>query len=299
MHLFSKRFWYSFWYDPRDAVDSLKRQNNWFAYQAVKATVFLRIVFAEYMLNHCMTRSSALAYALLLTLVPLVVTGALMLAGLIDVQPEQVEELLGTLLPFAPDTVLNYISQFYVNARTLRGPGIVILIVVAIGLFGAAEESFNTIWKVTRPRSFFSRLRSFTMVMVYSPILFSLSFFIRHSKWLEPASDFFFLLDALPFFLMALAFTTLIWFLPNTRVRLASALLGGLAAGILIELERLGFGMYVRMSMQMHTIYGTFGILLLFLISIYVVWLLVLLGTEVAYVHQNFRALLRAQKRWD
>jgi membrane protein len=137
------------------------------------------------------------------------------------------------------------------------------------------------------------------MAMVYSPILFSLSFIIRHSHWFGPAADHFFPIDALPFFLMSLAFTSLIWFVPYTKVRFSSALLGGLIAAVLFEMERQGFGMYVRMSIQTQTMYGTFGILPLFLISLFVVCIFMLFGTQVAYVHQNFRALLRAQKRWD
>jgi membrane protein len=299
MYLFSKKFWSDFRYDPRESIDTLKQRKHPFWHFIVKTMVFCRIVFAEYRRNHSLTRASALAFALLLTLIPLVVTAALMIAGLVDVQPKQVTQFFGVLLPFAPDTVLNYLTLFYENARHLRGPGIVILIVVAIGLFGVVEESFNTIWKVSRQRSFFLRLVSFTMAMVYSPILFSLSFLIRHSKWLEPAADRFFPIDLLPFFLMALAFSSLIWFVPNTRVKLGPAILGGLVAAVLFEAERRGFGMYVHLSMQTLSLYGTVGILPLFLVSLFVVCLFLLFGAEVAYVFQNFRALLRAQKRWD
>lgn len=299
MYLFTRKFWNDLRLDPREAVDSLKNQKSRFWYQCIKCILFLRIVFAEYAINHCITRASALAFALLLTLIPLVVTAALMLAGLVDVQPKQVENFFGTLLPFAPETVLNYISTFYMNARSLRGWSLAIFIVVAIGLFGVAEESFNTIWKVVRQRSFFARLRSFTMVMVYSPILFALSFFLRHSKWIDLAANHFYPIDILPFLLMALAFTSLIWLLPNTRVSFKSALIGGLTAAVLFEAERRGFGMYVKMSIHMQTIYGTLGIMPLFLLSLFVVCLFVLFGAEIAYVLQNFRPLLRAQKRWD
>jgi membrane protein len=299
MYLFTKKFWNDVRNDPREAVDSLKIQRSRLWYHFVKFAIFWRIVFSEYALNHCITRASALAFGLLLTMIPLVVTAALMLAGFIDVQPKQVEHLFSTFLPFAPETILNYLSTFYINARNLRGPGIVILIIVAIGLFGVAEESFNTIWKVSRPRSFFIRLITFTMVMVYSPLLIFLSLWIRHSKWFEPASQHFFPIDILPFLLMVLAFTSLILFAPHTKVKFNSALLGGLVAGLLFEAEREGFGTYVHLTFQTQTIYGTLGILPIFLVSLLVVSLFILFGAEVAYVHQNFRPLLRAQRRWD
>ena len=299
MYLLTRKFWGDLRSDPREAVDSLKQQKSRFWYRVVKFIVFWRIVFSEYGLNHCMTRASAIAFTLLLTLIPLVVTTAFMLASLVEVRSRQVEQFFSTLLPFAPQTVLNYISAFFVNAQKLRGWGIAVLLFVALGLFGVAEEAFNTIWKVSRPRSFFARLRTFTLVMVWSPILFYFSFLFRRSSWLGFAANYFYPVDFLPFLLMALAFTCLILFVPNTKVRFGSALLGGLIAGLLFEAERESFGKYVQISIQTQTIYGTFGILPLFLVSLFVVSLFVLFGAEVAYVHQNFRPLLRAQRRWD
>ena len=299
MYLLTKKFWGDIRHDPREAVDSLKAQRSWLWYNMVRFALFWRIALSEYSLNHCITRASALAFAMLLTLIPLLVSAAFMLASMVEVRAQQIEQFLGMLLPFAPETVLNYISTFFVNAQKMRGWGIAVLIFFSVGLFGAVEESFNTVWKVVRARNFFMRLRTFTMVMVYSPILIFLSFRFRSSHWLDAVSNYFFPIDVLPFLLMVLAFTSLIWFVPHTRVRFRSAFIGGLVAGVLFEIERRFFGMYVHMSIQIKTIYGTFGILPLFLVSLFFVSLFLLFGAEVAYVHQNFRPLLRAKKRWD
>ena len=300
MYLFTRKFLDDIIYDPRGALDTLKSRGSRFWYPIIRTLTFWRLVFSEYVLNHCLTRASALAFALLLTLIPLVVTTAFMLAYMVEVRPHEVEQFFSVLLPFAPPTVLDYISTFFVNAQRLRGWGIGGLVVVAVGLFGAAEEAFNTIWKVAKPRSFLMRLRAFTMVLVYSPLLFYLSHNFRKSAWLTHLSGDFKVLDfLLPFLLMVLAFTSLIWLVPNTKVRFRSAFLGGLVAGVLFEIERRGFGLYVQLSMQTQTIYGTFGILPLFLVSLFFVSIFVLFGAEVAYVNQNFRPLLRAVQRWD
>ena len=299
MYLFSGKFWDDFVNDPRIALDSLKAERSRIWHPIVKACVFWRIVFSEYRLDHGLTRASALAFGLLLTLIPLVVTIAFMLASLMEVRAHQVEQFFSLLLPFAPQTVLDYLATFFANAQRLRGWGIAILFVVSVGLFGAVEESLNTIWKLTRTRSFFIRVRAFTMGMIYAPLLFFLSFEFRRSPWFDVVSRHFFPLDLLPFLLMVLAFTSLIWFVPQTKVRFGSAFLGGLTAGLLFELERRGFNMFVHLSIQTQTIYGAFSILPLFLLSLYVVSVFILFGAVVAYVHQNFRALLRAIKRWD
>jgi membrane protein len=299
MYIFSRDFFRDFFNSPGDALWTLRRRKSHIAYHLVRFVLFWRIAFSEYRLNHCITRSCALAYALLLTIIPLVTTAAFMVAGFIDVQPDQVRHFFKFLLPFAPDSVLEYIAIFFVNARQLRGVGIIVLMVVAVGLFGGVEESLNTIWKVTRARSIFIRLRTFTMVMVYSPLLFLLSFQFRRSQWFDVLSAHFIPLDAVPFLLMVLAFSSLIAFAPNTRVNFWSACLGGLTAGLLFEAERRGFGMFVHMSIQTQTVYGAAGMLPLFLISLFLAALITLFGAQVAYVLQNFRPLLRAKKRWD
>lgn len=299
MYLFSRPYFNDVLKNPGTALLKLQQEKSRFWVHITRWFIFWRITFSEYTLNHCITRSSALAYALLLTLIPLTTTAAFMIAGFIEVQPEQIREFFALLLPFAPESVLGYITKFFINARKLQGIGIVVLIAVAVGLFGSVEESFNTIWKVIRSRSFFMRLRSFTMVMVYVPLLFLMSFQFRYSQWFELISNYIFILDAVPFLLTVLAFTSLIAFIPNTKVRFRSAFLGGLFSGLLFELERRSFGTIVKLSIQTQTIYGAIGILPLFLLSLFLAAIIILFGAQAAYVYQNFRPLLRAKKRWD
>jgi membrane protein len=298
MFLFNQLFWKNYIHDPKEVIDALRVRNSLFLIHLFKFSIFVRVIFSEYSQNNCFTRASALAYVLLLTLIPLVVSAAFMLTSLTEVNTEQVEKMFSFLLPFAPKTVLTYLSTFFENAQKLKGIGIGVLIIMTVGLFGTLEDSLNTIWKVSRSRSFFIRLRTFTMMMVYSPILFLTSFQLRRTFQIE-TPDLPFISILLPFILVVLAFTSLIFFVPNTKVRFLSALTGGLIAGSLFELERRGFGTYVELSMQTQTIYGAFGILSFFLISLFLVSLIILLGVQIAYVHQNFRPLLRAKKRWD
>jgi membrane protein len=137
------------------------------------------------------------------------------------------------------------------------------------------------------------------MVVVYSPILFFASVQFRRSVSFNFDFSGQFVLDLVPFFLMVLAFSTLIWFVPNTKVYFKHALLGGFISAILFEIERRGFSTYVQYSIQTQTVYGALGMLPLFLISLFLVAFFILIGAQVAYVMQNFRPLLRAKRRWD
>jgi len=284
--------------NPNDALSAAAGKNRIY-YLVVKFAVFIRIVVSEYIQNHCSSRASGIAFVLLITIIPLITTAALLLAGIAEITPHHVERAVTAVLPFSPPTVVDYILEFFQNARGLKGIGIAVLIITAMGLFNITEQSLNAIWKVGRVRPFFTRLRTFTMVIVYSPILFFLSYQLRHSGIFGLLPQDFFLMRLPPVIFTALAFTVMFWLIPNTRVRASSAAIGGLISCALFELERWGFGYYVNLSIQTQTIYGTFGLIVFFLISLYFSAVLLLIGAQVVYVHQNFRPLLRAAQRWD
>jgi len=268
-------------------------------YIAVKLAVFVRVVVSEYIQNHCTSRASGIAFVLLVTMIPLIATAALLLASIAEITPHHVERAVTAVLPFSPPTVVGYILEFFQNARGLKGVGIAVLIISAMGLFNIIEQSLNAIWKVGRVRPFLTRLRTFTMVIVYSPILFFLSFQVRNSGIFGLLPQEFFLMRLPPIIFTALAFTVMFWLIPSARVSVPSAAIGGLISCVLFELERWGFDYYVNLSIQTQTIYGTFGLIVFFLISLYFSALLLLIGAQVVYVHQNFRPLLRAAQRWD
>ena len=96
----SRSFLNEILHNPGYALLVLRRKKSRFRYALSLFFIYWRVVFSEYILNHCITRSSALAYALLLTLIPLITTAAFMIAGFIEVQPEQVRSFFALLLPF-------------------------------------------------------------------------------------------------------------------------------------------------------------------------------------------------------
>lgn len=82
-----------------------------------------------------------------------------------------------------------------------------------------------------------------------------------------------------------------IMLVPQRRVRLGYALLGGLFAGVLWELTKVAFFYYVYMSAMRRQLLQSLGAVPIFLIWIYFTWLVFLLGNELTYVSQNLRKL--------
>jgi membrane protein len=99
--------------------------------------------------------------------------------------------------------------------------------------------------------------------------------------------------SVMPFILLCATFTFLYKFIPYTKVRLSSALIGGATAGVLWQLVGMAFAAFVANSARYAAIYSGFAIMIVFLIWLYTGWLIFLVGAEVTYFHQYPSAFVR------
>jgi membrane protein len=93
----------------------------------------------------------------------------------------------------------------------------------------------------------------------------------------------------LPHAALWIAFTAMYVLMPNTRVRLLPALIAGIVCGSLWEVA---FRFYTTFNIgvaRYNTIYGTFAVLPVFIIWLYISWIIVLVGAKMSYAIQNVR----------
>jgi membrane protein len=100
-----------------------------------------------------------------------------------------------------------------------------------------------------------------------------------------------FSLKLIPYISVWVAFTFLYLFIPNTRVRLTSALFGGILAGTIWQVAQWGYIHFQVGVGKYNAIYGTLSLLPIFMIWLYASWIIVLFGVEIVYAHQNRRTL--------
>ena len=103
----------------------------------------------------------------------------------------------------------------------------------------------------------------------------------------------------IPYLLVIAAFTFIYMFIPNTRVKPFPAVVGGVVGGVLWQTSGWAFATFVTSSTKYAAIYSGFAILILLLIWLYLSWMILLLGAQVAFYVQHPRYLTREPVRFD
>jgi len=189
------------------------------------------------------------------------------------------------------------IHQFIENTQTgaLGITGAVALIFAAISMLGQIESTFNDIWGVARGRSWFARVMLYWALISLAPILITVTLGLTTGTYLTATRNLlmrtpFFghlLFQLLPVVLLCLTLGLLYRVIPNTKVHWNAALTGGAVAGVLWHLNSLANVLYVSRVVSNFRIYGSLGLVPVFMIGLYFAWLILLLGAQIAYAVQN------------
>ena len=273
----------------------------------VEFFLFLREVVREFWNIEGTSRAASLAYTTLLSLIPLLVAFTYILkeyfSNLIPDFQVQIDTLLNTVLPYQSPQISYHLARFAENATTASAAGAIVFMFIAFRLFQAVEGAVNQIWKVRSVRGYRQNIIAFTMLFFWGPLLMGLSFtttgMLERNRYLRVLVQGDFIFIAVPILVLFIGFAMLFWFVPSTRVRLPAAMLGALITTAMFTLVRYLFGIYAAylMSGRLNIIYGTVGLIVIFLLALEVMWVVVLLGVEISYVWQNLYGVLRATEQ--
>ena len=174
------------------------------------------------------------------------------------------------------------------NAAAVGWIGFVILVYSAISLMATIEGGFNAIYRAPSGRSWLRRVPVYSFVLTWSPVLIGATAWMNNwfSQSVAELGGWQWLLVALPA-LWGFAVTWLLMFgvymlVPNTAVAARPALIGALVATVLIEIGRRSLGAYLGNLMSIQLLYGSLGLIPLFMFWVYIMWLVVLFGLEVS-----------------
>src|SRR5437667_7736027 len=191
-----------------------------------------------------------------------------------------------------------------IQVGILGAAGVAMLFYTVVTLVAKIEDALNQIWRLPHSRTWGQRITAYLSVILVGPVMVFTALTLTasaQSYWLVDrlfalglVSYLFTLATAvMPFILLCATFTFLYKFIPYTKVRFSSALVGGAAAGILWQLVGTAFAAFVANSARYAAVYSSFAILIIFLIWLYTGWLIFLIGAEVTYCHQHPSAFVR------
>jgi len=246
-------------------------------------------------------RAMSLVYTTLLSVVPLLAFSFAMLKGF-GIFNKLEPYLLDILSPLGAqgEQITKEVLALVDNVRgsVLGGLGLAFFLYTAISTVQKVEESFNYTWYVAKPRSFSRRFTEYLIVLLVGPLVMVTAIGLLTSIQNNQVVEWIMNNEALgpvyvqasklvPYLLISGVFTFLYVFMPNTRVNFKSALVGGFAGGFIWATVSAIFATFVIYATRTQQIYAGFAVAVLTLIWLYMNWLILLIGAQLAFYHQR------------
>jgi membrane protein len=255
-------------------------------------------------------RAMSLAYTTLLSVVPLLVFVFSILKGLgargdLKYILQQFFAPLGGASEQLTRSVLQFVSNM--RADLLGSIGLILLAYTVVSTIQKVEKSFNYLWRVHRPRSFLRRISEYLALMILGPVLLAVALDLLASAesspfalWINAIEPLAWTVSAagkiLPYLIVTTIFTFMYVFIPNTKVQFRAALIGGITAGVVWALVGKVFTAYIVYASSLVAIYTGFAVVLTALIWVYLSWLILLIGAQLAFYLQFPQYLRHGQE---
>ena len=205
----------------------------------------------------------------------------------------------------AVDRIFHFVETS--DLAAFGGVAFAFMVYAVIKLLGSVEGSLNDIWGVKRARTILRRVSDYLAIVVVAPVFLLLAVAVTTmfegpfaaGRRAIPLGFGDASVRILPLLAVWFGLTFVYLTLPNTRVRLASALIGGIVAGTVWQTIQV-----LHVSGQIHLarynpIYSSFAALPMLLLWIYLSWSVFLVGAELAFAFQNeaaFTSMARTGK---
>jgi membrane protein len=265
-----------------------------------------RYLLSRFIDDRINASAAALTFVSLFALVPLL-TVTFSIASAIpdvgDVESKLSEFLLQFLLPESSNQIVQYLSTFIAQARSLTVFGVVILLVTAILMLRHIERALNDIWRNRANRKPLQGFLLYWAVLSLGPAAIGVGLgakaylYAVTNEWsgLPVFGIGSVLIELLPFALSAIGLTGLYVVVPNSQVPFRHALVGGVFAAITFTVARMIFTTVMAGS-SYTLVYGAFAAVPLFLMWIYVTWVIILIGAVLTHSLSAYQTQQQATK---
>jgi membrane protein len=249
-------------------------------------------------------RATALTLYTLMAVVPIValIFGISKGFGLEQYLNNQLRDMFSNQ-PMVMENIMDYSHNLLLTTKggVVAGFGFVLLMWSVLQVLGNIEDAFNSIWYVTKSRTLIRKFTDYLSIMLVAPLFIIISgaanIFITtqitnilaqlHFLGETISSLLIVSLKIIPFVTTSLLFFFIYLVMPNTRVKPKAALTAGVIAGCIFQIFQWGYIAFQVGVSRYNAIYGSFASIPLFITWLQFSWMIVLLGSEIAYSVQN------------
>ena len=192
-------------------------------------------------------------------------------------------------VPTLGEAIQGYLVRFVENATKMTSLGLVVLFLVALLLISSIDHTLNHIWRVRKNRRKLVSFSIYWVVLTLGPVLIGTS--LLTTSYLLSLTGFEentqlavrkLFLAFLPYLASFSSFLLIYLLVPHTRVHFWSALSGAMIASVLFEISKSAFALYFIHFPVYKDIYGALAIIPLLFVWVFISWVVILVGAQVA-----------------
>jgi membrane protein len=244
-------------------------------------------IIARFDEQNCLTIAGSLTFTSLLALVPamtVIYLGLAFLPAYAALATQSEDFIFENFIPSSSLLVQEKLTEFAGRAEGLTELGLLGLALTTLMLLLTIERHFNAIWQVDKPKWTLARVLLLIVLLTIGPALvltgISVSTYLLSLPLLAtvdiigiaPLA-----LNHLPTLCLFVVFSCLFAFVPNAVVGAREALLGGVLTTLAFKMAFALFAWFSQYFVY-NVIYGALAVLPVFLLWLFLVWVIVLLG---------------------
>ncbi len=253
-----------------------------------------------------MQSASSMVYSSLMAFVPAVTfiftffSAFGVLEPLVDLLRQWLVEIVG---PEGGLQLMDLLNLYTTNATSLGVVGLISFLITMVLLINKVWIVINHIYRTTPNRNSLKRLANSVTFLIVACLLGAAYISLQsvvNSWYLNLIGASVALWSRIvgvvaPIIISWVILFMLTYFVPNTKVRFSSAILGSVTGALFLMVFSKFLFLLSSMAARYSVIYGSLAIVFLFLVLFYVFWVIVFYCIELAYVHQ-FRPDIQVYK---
>jgi len=265
----------------------------------------LKKIIDKFLEDKCLLKSSELAYFTLLAFIPVVVVifSIYTKFNFFSENFAVIQEfILSNFLPSSAESIQVYLITLSNKTAAVGFIGTIGMLITSILLLNSVEKTFNEIWGIESSRTSLNKFISFWAILTLSPIFLAFSFYFSfHFSQLKFAVLTKFvrtqLVFIIPFIFTWIGLSLSYLILPSIKISIKNAFIGGAVSSIIWEISKFFFDLYIKNFTSFDKLYGTLGLIPIFLLWLYFTWITVIFGLEVTFILENPQYLPQKERQ--